>query len=290
MKVSVCITTYNNEKYIAQAIESILTQKADFNYEIIIGEDDSADNTRNIVKQYYLKHPDRIRLLLNDRSNVIYIDGKPTGIWNLINVIGQAKGEYVALLDGDDYWLTNDKLQKQVDFLDNNKEFTICFHNAIEYREEENVSTNALPDNFPQITSLEKLLEYNYIPTCTVMYRRSAMPKLPPWFTQLRMSDWPLHILVAQHGSIGFISEVMGCYRMHKQGSWYSLDLIQKYLYILKAYHAFRQYFSDNKCYSKIIRQFCSRYYLLISSEHIKSKKYLLAIKYKVAAYANLHN
>lgn len=285
MKVSICITTYNNDKYITQAIESALGQKTNFNYEIIIGEDDSSDNTRNIVKQYHAKYPERIRLFLNNRADVIYIDGKPTGIRNLINVINEAQGEYLALLDGDDYWLRSDKLQKQVDFLDDNRESSICFHNAIEYREEENVSKIFLPDDFPQVTSLEKLLEYNYIPTCTVMYRRSAMPNLPPWFTGLRMSDWPLHILTSQNGSVGYINQVMGCYRQHKQGSWYAMSLVQKYIYILKAYEIFQQHFSKNIVYSKKIKQLRSKHCFLIAKEYTKSKNYVKALRYYYLAY-----
>ncbi|GAM08919.1 putative protein [Geobacter sp. OR-1] len=289
MKVSVCVTTYNNDKYIAQAVESILDQKTTFDFEIIIGEDDSSDNTREIVKQYQSKYPGIIRVLLNDRSNVIYIDGKPTGIWNLINVISQAQGEYISLLDGDDYWLGSDKLQKQVDFLDEHKECSICFNNAIEYREEEDVSRVFLPDDFPQITSLEKLLEYNYIATCTVMYRRSAMPKLPPWFTQLRMSDWPLHILTAQNGNIGYINEVMGCYRMHSQGSWYAITLLNKYLYILKAYEILQQHFCENISYSKKIKKIRSKYYLLIAEEYKKTRSYFKVFKYRVLGCINYY-
>jgi len=79
VKVSVSITAYNHEKFIAQAIESVLMQETDFDYEIIIGEDDSTDRTREIVKAYYEKYPEKIRLFLNDRKNVIYVDGRATG-------------------------------------------------------------------------------------------------------------------------------------------------------------------------------------------------------------------
>ncbi|KAF0218747.1 MAG: glycosyl transferase family [Geobacteraceae bacterium] len=284
MKVSVCLTTYNHEKYIAQAIESILSQKTNFQFEIIIGEDDSNDGTRDIVKQYYVNHPDKIRLFLNDRSNVIYIDGKPTGRWNWMNIISQAQGEYLTLLDGDDYWLESDKLQKQVDFLDEHKECSICFHNAIEYREEDDLSRVFLPEDFPQITTLEKLLEYNFIPTCTVMYRRSAIPEFPSWFTKIRMADWPLHILTAQNGNIGLINEVMGCYRQHRHGSWYSITLLQKYLYILKAYEILQQHFNSNSCYKRKIKKLRAKHYLLVANEYNKSKNYIQSFRYKALA------
>ena len=85
MKVSVLIFTYNQEQYIAQAVESALMQQTDFAWEILIGEDDSQDATRSICTQYAERYPDRIRLFLNDRKNVIYINGKATARWNLIN-------------------------------------------------------------------------------------------------------------------------------------------------------------------------------------------------------------
>jgi glycosyltransferase involved in cell wall biosynthesis len=102
--ISVNIVTYNHEPYIAQAIEGALMQKTNFPYEVLIGEDDSSDGTREICKEYAAKHPDKIRLFLNDRKNVIYINGQPTGRWNFINLLKNTKGKYVAFCEGDDYW------------------------------------------------------------------------------------------------------------------------------------------------------------------------------------------
>ena len=122
------MTTYNHEKFISQAIDSVLMQKADFDYELLIGEDDSEDQTRDIVKNFAGKYPDKIRLFLNDRKNVIYINGRPTGRWNFINLLKHARGEYVALLDGDDYWTDPLKLQKQIAFLENHLDYFLCIH------------------------------------------------------------------------------------------------------------------------------------------------------------------
>jgi len=112
MKVSICITTYNHEEYISQALDSVLAQATDFEFEILLGEDDSSDNTRTIVKKYQKMFPEKIRLYLNDRKNVIYINGMATGRWNFINNINHARGDYIALLEGDDYWVDNLKLKK----------------------------------------------------------------------------------------------------------------------------------------------------------------------------------
>ena len=124
--VSVCITTYNQEKYIAKSIESCLQQETDFNYEILVGEDDSSDGTRHICRDYSEKYPDKIRLFLNERKSVIYIDGRPTGRWNFRNLLNKSKGEYIAFCEGDDFWTDAEKLQKQVDYLHQNLILVLC--------------------------------------------------------------------------------------------------------------------------------------------------------------------
>ena len=131
MKVSVLITTYNQEDFIAQAVGSALMQTVDFPYEIVIGEDASTDQTREIVLRFQQKYPDKLRVLLRDaadaeRDRAAGLGGKGS----FVNCLAACKGQYVALLDGDDYWSSSHKLQKQVDFLDQHPDFAISFHNA----------------------------------------------------------------------------------------------------------------------------------------------------------------
>src|SRR5262245_48465575 len=108
MKVTVLVMTYNHAGFIAQALDSVLGQEVNFTYEVVISEDCSADGTREIVIAYQKNYPDRIRLLLSERnlhSNEIVVRG-----------LQAAQGQYIALLDGDDYWTSAHKLQKQVEF------------------------------------------------------------------------------------------------------------------------------------------------------------------------------
>lgn len=228
IKLSVCITTYNHEKYIAQAIDSVLMQRTNFNYEIIIGEDDSTDNTRAIVKEYKNRYPDKIRLFLNNRKNVIYINGRPTGRWNFINVLKQAKGRYIALCDGDDYWTDPNKLQKQTDFMDNHPECAICFHNVTVFDEDgKHKPLTHRPENPKEIFTLEDLLSGNFIHTCSVIFRRGLFREFPQWFYECKMGDWPFHILNAHHGDIGYIDEVMAVYRAQSTGVWSSKNQME---------------------------------------------------------------
>ena len=223
VKVSVCIQTYNHEPFIAQALDSVLTQETDFDYEIILGEDESQDGTREICIEYARRYPDRIRLFLRSRKDVIYVDGRPTGRFNLVENLKAASGDYIALLEGDDYWTDPLKLQKQVEFLGAHPECAICFHGYTVSFEDGSRPPYVAPPPPKSITSLEDLLVWDFIGTLTVMFRRRATQELPDWYYELPMGDWPLHILNAQHGDIGYIDSVMAVYRVHDAGvlrSW----------------------------------------------------------------------
>lgn len=225
LMVSVCITAYNHEEYIDQAIESVLTQQVDFDYEILIGEDDSSDSTRSIVKKYQEKFPEKIRLFLNSRENVIYVNGRATGTWNFINNFRNAKGKYIALLDGDDYWICADKLQKQVDVLEAHPDCSICFHNAEFLREDGStqpfMSTLGLQPKTRY--TLEDILYRNFMPTGAVVFRNRFLTEFPEQIYKVFAGDWFLHTMNAQHGDIIYIDEIMSCYRIHGEGAWSAL-------------------------------------------------------------------
>jgi glycosyltransferase involved in cell wall biosynthesis len=253
MKVSVCITTYNHGKYIAQALDGVMMQETDFDFEIIVGEDDSSDDTREVVKKYREQYPDRIRLFLNDRNNIIYINGKPTGRWNFMNNIRNAKGDYVAILDGDDYWTSPDKLQKQVDFLDGHPECAMCFHDAkIIFEDASQPSRIATPRGKKKIYTLKHLLKGNFMSTCSVMFRRGLFPEFPDWFSRMAWADWPLHILNAEHGDIGYIPEVMAVYRVHRGGVYSQKEEIDQVKEMVQMYPHINAHL--NFRYNKLIR------------------------------------
>jgi glycosyltransferase involved in cell wall biosynthesis len=220
-KVSVCIITYNHEKFVSQALDGVLMQKTDFNFEVLIGEDDSSDDTRKIVKEYARRYPGKIRLFLNNRRDVIYINSKPTGRYNLINNLKHSQGEYIALLEGDDFWSDQQKLQKQVDFLEDHPECSMCFHWVDRLDEESGqlIDPPIGPEVMQEAYALDDLYEQgNFIGTCSVVYRNRMFKGIPDWYYNVPVGDFPLHLLNAAHGKIGFIDEIMGVYRMHKGG------------------------------------------------------------------------
>ncbi|MEH1933144.1 MAG: glycosyltransferase [Nostoc sp.] len=214
MKVSILMITYNHEYYIAQAIESVLMQQVNFEYEVVIGEDYSTDNTRQIVIDYQKNYPEKIRLLLPDKNLGMHK--------NFMNTLQACQGQYIAALEGDDYWTSSEKLQKQVDFLDKNLDFAICFHNVLVFWQDNSYSPAIFLHNQPKTSTIENLLINNFISTPSVMYRAGLIQKFPDWFSEQGMGDWICHILNAQHGKIGYIDEVMAAYRVHPKGVWSS--------------------------------------------------------------------
>ncbi len=212
MKVSVLVMTYDHARFIRQALDSVLMQEAAFPWEILISEDASTDGTREVVIDYQRRHPERIRLLLSERNvrtNRVVARG-----------FEAARGQYVALLDGDDYWTARDKLAKQAAFLDAHLECAMCFHNATVVHEDGSRQPwNWTPPQQKSMATLEDIWLGNFIATCSTMFRRGLCEPLPAWYDALfPITDWPLHILHAEHGAIGYLDEVMGVYRYHAGG------------------------------------------------------------------------
>lgn len=229
MKVSVQMITYNHEKYIAQAIESALMQEVNFDYEIVIGEDCSTDRTRDIVLSYQKRYPDRIRTLLPEKNL--------GGMKNVVESFNACRGEYIAALEGDDYWTSSHKLQKQVDYLDSQPECVLCFHNVIRFYQDgsREPHTYNAPDQ-KEICTLDDLWIKNFITTCSAMLRKEAIGPLPAWFVTLPWGDWTMFILAARKGTIGYLKEVMGAHRIHGSGMWSSLTRIQRLEQLVKFY------------------------------------------------------
>ena len=221
-KVTVLVVTYNHARFVTQALDSALAQRTNFDVEILVSEDCSTDGTRETVIAYQQKYPERIRLLLSDknvRSNAVVARG-----------IHAARGEYIALLDGDDYWISPDKLQKQADFLDRHAQCSCCFHNArVEQEGGTKAPWNWTPTGHPSISTFKDIWQGNFIATCSIMFRRSALGVIPAWYDSLfPITDWPLHILSAQHGDIGYLDEVLGVYRYHPGGLYSQFDQREK--------------------------------------------------------------
>lgn len=210
MKVSVCMITYNHESFISEAIESVLMQQTNFDYELVIGEDCSTDRTREICLQYQAKYPDKIKLRLPEKN----MGMQPNVIANL----KACTGEYIAMLEGDDYWIDPLKLQKQVDFLEKNPELIACFHDVINLNDNEGLYYES-----PRVFGNRKIFDINdivsswFINTCSLVFRNLDF-QLPAFMSEVYAGDQFLSLTLAMHGKFYYFNDAMAVYRVHATG------------------------------------------------------------------------
>ncbi|TYB80255.1 glycosyltransferase family 2 protein [Bizionia gelidisalsuginis] len=219
--LSICCTTFNHVKYVKETIEGFLTQQTNFPIEIIIHDDASTDGTADIIKEYASKD-DRIVTILQDENQY----SKKIKPWRNF-VFPKAKGKYIALCEGDDYWTDPLKLQKQVDFLEANNDFALCFHNSKKYFQgTDTFEINTASAEVPNVTTSVDLADYNYIATPTVVMRNDF--KLSPWFDLMPVGDWPLFFIQVQDKKIMKLDDYMCVYRIHDKGIWSSASEQQR--------------------------------------------------------------
>lgn len=205
MKLSVMLKAFEHEAFIAQALDSALAQRTTFPFEILVGEDRSSDGTRAIVERYARAAPRRVRLL--DRPARVGM------VRNTMDLYAASEAEYLAWLDGDDYWTSPDKLQKQVEWLDCHPRHTMCFHEAEQLDAAGRVSRWSLAVPGRDEYSLEDILVRPPGFTSTCVYRR-VLRGFPEWFADLAFCDWPLQVLHAAEGPAGWLPDVMAVYRV----------------------------------------------------------------------------
>ena len=185
-RVSVLIITWNHERYIEQAVGSALMQETPFEYEIVIGEDCSTDRTRDILHRLDVEYPGRLRLLCRNPNLGM--------MRNFMETYAACRGEYVAFLEGDDYWTDSHKLERQIAELDAHLHWSLCFH-RVRYVDESGASTGRVfPESAKSEIQASDLFAENVIQTCSVVLRRERLPELPPWFLDLKVGDWPMFL------------------------------------------------------------------------------------------------
>jgi glycosyltransferase involved in cell wall biosynthesis len=207
--VSVCMITYNQEKYIEQAIEGVLRQKCDFDFELIISNDCSTDNSHQIILNAIGKNSTEIEIkYFNQDKNLGMIE-------NFIFAYKHCKSPYTAMCEGDDYWTDILKLQKQINFLEANPDFSICFHSVDvlfqDGRKEIDFGIKGILEE-SESTIYDLAALGNYIHTPSVVFRK-VVNNLPMNFSDSPIGDFYLWILVAKYGKIKKLKDVMSVYR-----------------------------------------------------------------------------
>lgn len=239
MDVSICIITYNQDKFIERAIDSALMQRCNFSCEIIISDDCSTDNTASIIARYAAQYPDRIK--------AYYADKNIGMLRNWEKALKLCTGRYIALLEGDDFWNDPLKLQKQYDILEAKKDCVISFTNAtIHYESGENGYPRYV-DKTGEFYTTKDLLDYNFIPTCSVLMRNHISAGFfHPAYFKSPFADWIIHLLNSRYGKIHFLNEFTCTYQVHSMGVWGGIKKEKQLLNKLKALACIDEILTEN--------------------------------------------
>jgi len=216
--VSITCITYNHEKYIAQAIESFLMQETDFDYEVLIHDDASTDGTADIIREYESRYPDIIKPIYQTENQ--YSKGLRIGtVYNL----PRAQGKYIAICEGDDYWLDPFKLQKQIDYMEDHPECSMCAH-AVKVVKDDNQAAVRFIEPYHENCEVpvEDIITGGggFIGINSIVYPRECMVSPPDFFLRAPVGDVPLQLYLATQGRVYYLNEAMSAYRIGVAGSW----------------------------------------------------------------------
>lgn len=214
--VSIAMIAYNHEKFIAQALNSVLMQKTKYKYKIVIAEDMSTDGTREILLDYQKRYPDKIKLILQNKN--------VGAIANNLVLLSHMEGNYIAALEGDDYWINPLKLETQIDFLEYNKDFVLSGH-CIDKLKYDGEILKSSEDRDKIFTQSE--LYDQYIPTLSAVFRNVLKP-LPIELNYSPSGDFLLWTFIGQFGQFHISKVSMGIYREHLGGAWSGVSLIKQ--------------------------------------------------------------
>lgn len=241
--VSVMVITYNHAKYIERAIRSVLEQKCDFQFKIHVIEDCSTDGTQSILKELKEKYPDQILLYLNEKNIGHKVTQK-----NFIQGFKTLKSKYVAILEGDDYWAYENKLQFQVDFLEHNEDFAGCAHNVIKFYNDQDFPSERFLYNrgIKSVHGVEDFISMqSFFHTSTFVFRNVFKNNVPNEFADPYSCDIFVTIAHAQFGKIRYFDKDWGKYRVHSGGRFSGMTPLQGWFFNingLRRYNAWLKY------------------------------------------------
>lgn len=234
--VSIFVMVYNHGQYLKDCLDSLLEQKTNFNYDIVVGEDCSKDNSREILLNYQKLYPGKFKLLLHP-NNIGAVDNQNMTYEN-------CSGKYIAICEGDDYWIDASKLQKQIDFLEKKPEYSLTFHKIKEITTRQERFSYDNP-NEEKTYTLEDLSKENFIVTVSVVFRKN-FEKLPEWMKYSPIGDYPLHLLNASFGLIKYFPEEMAAYRVGS-GIWSTQNTVDQIVNTMFSLKFLLQHFKNNK-------------------------------------------
>jgi glycosyltransferase involved in cell wall biosynthesis len=272
------MVTYNQAAFVQQAIDGVLMQRTSFPFELVIADDGSTDGTGGIIDRAAAAYPDRIRVLRSAQNR-----GK-WGNFNYADALAACRGTYAAFLDGDDYWIDPEKLQRQSDFLDAHPECSGVFH-RVELVDASGDVLGLYPPASESRTRqfFNDLVEGNAIAWSSAMYRLIA--PLPAWPFELFCLDWAIHLIHASRGSIAMLDQVMGAYRRHSGGVWSPLRRIDQIKELMAFTTGLPRHFPEVD--RRLIRRAIRRHALEIAMLYRAEGKPFSAVKSTASALAS---
>jgi len=216
--VSIICVVYNHEKYIAEAIDSFLMQKTDFRYEILLHDDASTDDTPNIIKRYESEYPDQVKAIYQKENQY------SKGIHIFDFYLDIAKGKYIAICEGDDFWIDSDKLQKQADFMENNPDYSVCAHAAykIDANTNRRIGKVRPSKKAREFTAEEVIIGGGGLFAMNSIFYARKFSVRPQFYYDCLIGDFPLLVHLAVSGRVYYIDAFMSAYRIGDANSWTS--------------------------------------------------------------------
>lgn len=258
--VSVSCLAYNHEKYIRQCMDSLVNQKVNFKYEILVHDDASTDKTQQIIKEYEEKYPEMIRPIYQTVNQ--FSQQKQVGDLNL----KRARGKYITFCEGDDFWTSQDKLQKQVDFLETHQEYVLCAHAAYYAQEDGTIDPKrifAYSDYECDVPVADIISKWCFA-TNSLMYRQTVRnPLVVPYRGKCKNGDYALVTFLAFQGNVYYMNDLLSAYRVNSIGSlnnqWKRNPELRKKDRMEYINMVYRMDEYTNKKYHKIIEQYARK-------------------------------
>jgi glycosyltransferase involved in cell wall biosynthesis len=270
--VSVSMCTYQHERFIAQAIEGVLMQQTSFTVQLVLGEDFSTDGTRAICESYAAKYGDRIKLLPSDKNL-----GQSE---NLLRTLKACTGKYLASCEGDDFWTDPYKLQKQVDFLEANPEYVLCFHQVDVVDQDGNLLEDRVPADITRYNSLS--LFHTFVPTPSMLFR-NCIQALPDEFFKVKSTDAFICGMLTAFGDAADLGFVGASYRKHPGGMYNQLSMLNRFKQSIHTRKLMvRSPFFSNEQRKEIRRELKKRGILYMKS-FLKKKEFMNCVR--IAAF-----
>ena len=253
--LSVCLITYNHERYLRKAIEGVLMQEVDFEIELIIADDFSTDATRSIIEEYRLKHPTIIKPILQAKNI-----GAAN---NWMDLMEAPVGKYVAYQDGDDYWTDPLKLQKQVDFLENHPNAVMCFTNIEVFDDDTQKLGPYWTKTEDKQYNVIDLINENVAPSCSIVFRNHLVDLRSSGISILSIGDWPFYILLLQFGYAKYMDFISAVYRVRSSSMFSKISFIRQLKMKSEVYNFFLQKPAFAKYKNEFKKAYCLNAYFL---------------------------